>query len=216
MCIAIFLPSYKKLDFATLKRCDAANPDGFGFAFFDDKMLRIQKYVEPQLNDMDKHINDFISLRERFIDKPFLVHFRIATHGKITTRCCHPFKINDDMVFCHNGILRYDYGVNATSNDSDTMMFNKNILQKLDKETLNNVIKRKDKAMKQLLEGYIGGGNKMILLNREGHFCILNEDLGIWDGGIWFSNTSYKKHRYQQTKIIQPTMDDWWYGKYGW
>ena len=190
MCIAILLPPKKYLDKDTLKRCNSSNPDGFGFAYFDRELV-IRKEVEKE--KIQKSIDSFIKIRKQFKDRPFLVHFRIATHGKISTRCCHPFRVNEDVVFCHNGILKYEYGVDKNSLDSDTMMFNKNILQKIDNRTLNDMINSKKSVLKDLLEGYIGSGNKMILLNKEGNYCILNEYKGLWDKGIWYSNDSYKK-----------------------
>lgn len=192
MCIAILLPKYKTIDKETLNRCNRVNPDGFGYAFFDiNNKLVIKKEVDE--TKIENSIKKFLDVRLKYIDKPFLVHFRIATHGKISNRCCHPFKINKNMVFCHNGILGYDYGVDITSTDSDTMMFNKNILQKLSYNSLDKMIKGKNQVLKDLLEGYIGSRNKMILLNKDGEFAILNEKAGIWDKGVWYSNSGYKK-----------------------
>lgn len=192
MCIAILLPKYKTIDKETLNRCNRVNPDGFGYAFFDiNNKLVIKKEVDE--TKIENSIKKFLDVRLKYIDKPFLVHFRIATHGKISNRCCHPFKINKNMVFCHNGILGYDYGVDITSTDSDTMMFNKNILQKLSYNSLDKMIKGKNQVLKDLLEGYIGSRNKMILLNKDGEFTILNEKAGIWDKGVWYSNSGYKK-----------------------
>lgn len=198
MCIAILLPARKTIDKKTLQICNDSNPDGFGFAYFDDELI-IRKEVDQR--KIIKTIDKFIEIRESFIDRPFLVHFRIATHGKISTRCCHPFRINTDAVFCHNGILRYEYGVDKNSLDSDTMMFNKNILQRIDKNSLNNMINNKKSVLKDLMEGYIGSGNKMIFLNKEGNYNILNEYKGIWDKGIWYSNDSYKEKAYIQTSF---------------
>lgn len=189
MCIAILLPPYKTIDKKALQNCNESNPDGFGYAFFNNG-LYMRKYVDEK--KMDEYIDKFLSLREKHLDKPFLVHFRIATHGKISTRCTHPFKISKNMVFCHNGILRQDFGVDRNSLDSDTMMFNKNILQRIDKECLNNAIRGNNQVLIDLLEGYIGSGNKMIFLNDEGNYKILNEGLGVWDKGCWFSNSSYR------------------------
>ena len=38
MCIAIYLPEFKEIDKETLEICNEANPDGMGFAFFNDKI----------------------------------------------------------------------------------------------------------------------------------------------------------------------------------
>lgn len=211
MCIAILLPAFKEIDKKTLKICNSTNPDGFGFAYFADRLI-IKKEVDK--NRMDAAMDKFIKIRKKFIDKPFLVHFRIATHGVVSYRCCHPFKINKNAVFCHNGILRYDYGVDRNSLDSDTMMFNKNILQKIEKNCLNEFIKGNSKVLKDLLEGYIGTGNKMIFLNKDGNFTILNERLGIWDNGVWYSNDSYKDKIIVFPKYNYNYYENDWYGQY--
>lgn len=192
MCIAIYLPEFKEIDKKTLEICNEANPDGMGFAFFNDKnKMVLNKTVDPK--KINKMINILISVRKYFIYRPFLIHFRIATHGQVIQECCHPFRVNNDTVFCHNGILHYEYGVNKTSLKSDTMMFNEKILRKLKKTELDSMMEGKNEVLKELLEGYIGDRNKMILLNSKDQVQILNEKAGIWDKGIWYSNSSYKK-----------------------
>lgn len=193
MCIAILLPPFKELDKETLLRCNTANPDGFGYAAFIRGSLYMRKYVDEK--KILKQIDKFISFRQKNLEQTFLVHFRIATHGKISTRCTHPFKVNQNVVFCHNGILRQDFGVDIRSLESDTMMFNRNILQRLEKSCLDSMIKGKNKVLFDLLEGYIGSGNKMILLHKDGDFKILNESAGVWDKGVWYSNDSYKERK---------------------
>jgi glutamine amidotransferase len=205
MCIAILLPEGKVLDRDTLIRCNETNRDGFGYAYFDENN-QIKMVKESNKKKIIKNIDNFIETRDKYIDKPFLVHFRIATHGLISKRCTHPFVVNDEIVFCHNGILRHDYGVSKTSNDSDTMMFNKKILQRIAKSCLNDMIEGKNDVLFQLIEGYIGSSNKMILLNKNGKYKIINEKAGVWDNGIWYSNTSYQKP--------EPVSYSYWYGGY--
>lgn len=197
MCIAIYLPAGKELSEETLKICNDANPDGMGFAFFNDKNeMIINKEVEPK--KILRKIKLFPIIRKNFINRPFLVHFRIATHGKISKPCCHPFRVDSDTVFCHNGILRQEYGLSIQSKISDTMMFNKSILQRIEKKDLDRMMESKNDVLRDLLEGYIGSGNKMVILNSKDQYVILNEHLGVWDNGIWFSNSSYKVIRYTQ------------------
>jgi hypothetical protein len=44
-----------------------------------------------------------------------------------------------------------------------------------------------------MLQQFIGVGNKLIFLDNVGDFEIVNESAGTWDGGNWFSNSSYKE-----------------------
>jgi hypothetical protein len=46
-------------------------------------------------------------------------------------------------------------------------------------------------AIKHLIEERIGY-SKLIFLDRHGKHEIFNEDKGLWDEGIWYSNSSYK------------------------
>lgn len=196
MCIAIFIPKGKTIGKKTLRRCHEANSDGFGYAYFnDDKRLIVKKFVGDKIKD---EIRKFYELRQQNLDKQFMVHFRIATHGAVGTKCCHPFVVNRKTVFCHNGILgtKFTSGLSKASDMSDTMMFNKLCLQKLPKDFMSKPV------YKFLLEEAIGY-SKMIIMNSDDKVWILNEKQGEWDHGIWYSNTTYKKTK------------SYYYGGYG-
>ena len=47
--------------------------------------------------------------------------------------------------------------------------------------------------VKDLIESRIGY-SKLIFLDRHGNHNILNESKGVWDDGVWYSNTSYKPY----------------------
>lgn len=46
--------------------------------------------------------------------------------------------------------------------------------------------------MQALVEKAIGGGNKFVMLKRNGEWCIFNEKAGHWVDENWFSNYSYQ------------------------
>lgn len=197
MCIAIYLPAGKEITKSILKECNKSNPHGFGYAYFNEEnKMQVIKTVK----NVNQNINYFLKIRKANIEKPFILHFRIATHGKIITKCCHPFKVNENLVFCHNGILEHKYTKDLTMKDdkSDSMLFGETMLAKLPINFMEN------EAKKELLDDHIGAGNKMILLNAEGKHWILNENSGYWDDGIWYSNRSYQKvvyHSYGGTGL---------------
>ena len=189
MCIALYLPKFQEVDRETLYNCYCSNPDGFGFAYFVDGKLIIRKFIGQ--NNISLGIEEFLLTREHFKSKQFMAHFRIASHGKISKRTCHPFKINNEMVFCHNGILSdFTNQLSIDSKISDTMLFNKKVFQKLPTDFMRYPV------YKKMLEETIGQFNKMIIMNADGNHWILNEDVGEWDKGIWFSNDSYKPFDY--------------------
>ena len=43
-------------------------------------------------------------LLKRKIDEEVIIHFRLATHGSVSIKNCHPFRIGDYW-FAHNGVL---------------------------------------------------------------------------------------------------------------
>jgi len=122
-----------------------------------------------------------------------VLHFRVATSGKINFENCHPHVVNDKMAFCHNGIINYKMAPDSVV--SDTMIFNDAILKGLPGGFLDNP------ATIILLEDYIAY-SKMVFLSLPEQVTILNEKKGEWTKGIWFSNDGYKPI---PQKIFRPT-----------
>ena len=187
MCIAIYKPKGKIINKATLKRCYEANPDGAGFMYAQSKKLNIQKgFID---------FNKFYEAYKKHEVNKCIIHFRIKTHGKIDETNCHPFHINDSMGFVHNGTIS-GFGNNI---HSDTIQFNEAILQKLVGKWGN--LSLFEDPIVNLIEGRIGY-SKLIMLDRHGNHKIFNEDKGQWDGGVWYSNTSYRpKPKYEQSSF---------------
>lgn len=123
-------------------------------------------------------------------DSAFVLHFRIATSGTVSEGCCHPFNVNKDLAFVHNGIFT---GLGTTIL-SDTQVFNMQVLQRLpdnfidESEVLTALSKYVDKSF-----------SKLILLNNKQDYVIIGESSGYWENKVWFSNSGYK---YGAQKII--------------
>lgn len=176
MCVAIYKPAGKVLTDDVLKDCHETNSDGSGFACIDsDGKLFIFKTMDYQ-----EFLVKYKEYTERLPDSPFIIHFRIATHGTVNTFNCHPFIINDDLVFVHNGIIR-DVPACPDKLKSDTQIFNEMILQQLPTGW------EKNDGLVFLIEKFIFG-SKLIVLNRSGDVTIFNEKVGTWHDGCWFSN----------------------------
>lgn len=143
-----------------------------------------------------------------------VLHFRIATSGHIKYVNLHPFLVNDQLGFVHNGIIS---GL-GDKDYSDTYYFN-TILQRINGDFLN------DEGVKLLIEGYIGS-SKLVFLDSANNHTIINEDWGMWEGDNWYSNDSYKQSwdyvyygnvKKKKTKGTCTIDDDgWgdWYSKY--
>lgn len=195
MCIAIYQPAGKELSKEIIQNCWTANNDGAGLLFTHNEIL----YAHKELTDLElfydyyKHIVEAVGKTT-----PMVLHFRIKTHGLISLKNCHPFMVNDQIGFVHNGIL--SIGIPANSHTSDTFELNAQILQKLPDDFLNY------QGCISLLESYCKG-SKLVFLNNKGEHKIINEKLGVWEDGCWFSNYSFKSRTYVSPYPYQSNFD---------
>jgi predicted glutamine amidotransferase len=172
MCMAIFHPINHSITRDQCLKFSRFNKDGFGFAYIDHSNTLI---VVKTTN-----FNTFFSLYSKAISEfskssPFIVHFRLGTSGLNNEANCHPFYINKNVCFIHNGIFR------QLSNDpilSDTNLFNTKILQ----PNIQNIDDLSQTKI-ELQDTY----NKLIFLNSNKQHLIINESLGHWHKNIWYS-----------------------------
>ena len=178
MCIAIYKPEGIEIPQETLERCYRVNSDGAGYMFHKNGKL----YVKKGFFSFD----DFWRSYKKDKRKEAVIHFRIKTHGVINEENCHPYKVNDDLAFVHNGIIS---GYSDT-HKSDTWLFNEDIVQPFVRKWGNLEIF--EDPIKKLIENRIGY-SKLIFMDNHGNTKIFNEDKGEWFEGVWYSNTGYKK-----------------------
>ena len=178
MCI-IVLNSREHLSKELLHECWQSNSNGAGLMYAIDGKLNIFK----ELKNFKTYYEYYSTLRKEFKKTKIALHFRIATSGKIDTNNIHPFIVNEKLAFMHNGII--DIPLQKKSKISDTIAFNQKILKQLPQNFLNN------HAMTELISRYIER-SKLLFMNNQGKYWIINEHLGHWDKkGNWFSNFSY-------------------------
>lgn len=187
MCIAIYQPAGCEIQESQLRNCWKNNDDGAGFAYHHEGKLYIQKGF--------MHYKDFLvaynKARSEYKDSKFIIHFRIGTCGLRNAANTHPFAINENLAYIHNGIIACYRPDNE--NDSDTAYFAKHILAYWPKNFHLN------KECLQSLKDIIGG-SKLVFLDNLGNHSIVNEGHGEWDHGCWFSNSSHR-----QQVIFRPT-----------
>jgi predicted glutamine amidotransferase len=198
MCIAILNPSNVILEKETLKNCWENNGDGAGLLWVDNGKLKSYKAMV----DFEKLYNKYLEIRKSRYTKEsqVVIHFRISTHGKVNRTNCHPFIVNEKLGFVHNGIISK---VERNDNFSDTYMFNEIFLKELPKDFYKSGIYH------DLIESYIGG-SKLLFLDTNNDAYIINESMGVWDMGCWFSNTTYKYSKYVDmggVKVLKSTYD---------
>ena len=187
MCLLILQEKESKIKDNLLKNAYSGNPDGVGYCYVDNGKLTTKKYrkYDKFLSNWKSDVKEFGSI------SPFLLHFRLATHGLDEgTFNVHPFTVRKGLAFAHNGII------NEVEDDkklSDTQVFNRDILKSLKKTFLQ------DDVLIKLIEGFIGS-SKLVFLDNDKSYKIVNESLGHWKDGVWFSNTSYKYKAYTTYK----------------
>ncbi len=184
MCVAMYCNVGHVLSETQIRTSWSNNPDGAGFAYVDSNGTP-QTFRTMQLAE-------FLSAYRVATDRnasrsDFVVHFRLATHGKTNVDNVHPFHMDGQTLVAHNGILP-----TPTLGDgrSDTATFVQDYLPKLGATWFDVP------EMWELVSEYCVGSKLIILTTnpdaQRGAY-IVNESDGHWsdDGGIWFSNSTY-------------------------
>lgn len=178
MCLAIYKPEGLLIPEDHLEEGFDSNPHSAGFAVVDDGRVKIFKgYFKWE---------EFLAAYRPWAFRQALVHFRWATHGSRDVKNCHPFRVTDDIVMIHNGVL--DISTNSKPKRSDTWHYVDGVLAPL-------ASRDPDFFMRPELV-FMGGqaieGSKFCFLRGDGAYGIWNESDGHWLQGVWYSNHSYK------------------------
>lgn len=188
MCIALFTKPEVIIDEKTLKNCSDNNKDGCGLSYVVDNKVVVYKTL-----DFKEFIYEYNQVTKKYSESPKLIHFRKQTKGKISIDNCHPFQISETMSFIHNGTITSENLI-IEGDESDTKAFCKDFLQQFPEGWQNN------EAILSMIEDFIGT-SRLILLEADYSYTILNEDSGHWNNKkeVWYSNWSY----YPNTPSIQ-------------
>jgi len=179
MCIAIL--NTKKAGRLPKKQVQHSwdnNDMGAGLLWNKDGKLNVFKSY-----DYEEYVDKYNELRDDNTIGNIVLHFRIATSGYNGEHNLHPFLVNDDLGFVHNGVIK---GLGNKS-FSDTYEFN-DMLKKFKHNFLTC------EMSKFFISDYIGY-SKLIFLDNKDKYTIVNEELGKWTNGNWYSNDSYKEYK---------------------
>lgn len=193
MCIAIHRKQSGELSKKTLWTCWENNPDGAGFMYAEDGKLIVEKgffKFKEFWKAVRPHILTF--------NRELVLHFRIATSGKVDYDNCHPHFIHDGLAYVHNGIISE---LNDSKDVCDTIRF-ANILKELPLDFINS------KGIMSMIEMAIGH-NKLVFMDANGVVKYINEELGVESKGVWYSNTGF---RYARGFYASSYKDDYDYG----
>lgn len=194
MCIIVIKPENTPMpDTETLRICFENNRDGAGFMFATGKTVQLRKGF-MEWDAFERAIRALGDMTERTV----VMHFRIATHGKVQPSCCHPFPVSSDMekleatgcsdTLCaaHNGIIQ---NMETTDRVSDTMAYISSILAPL-RRAVPSLVYNEDAL--EVVERTLG--SKMVLLDASGQFATIGSF--IEQGGVLYSNNSFARSTY--------------------
>ena len=182
MCLLILAKGGSTPSKKSLRRAGKSNPDGFGFAIIGNNKIHTYKSM-----DLEDTIGNFYDMRDRYPKGHAIFHLRITTHGETDINNCHPFQVNEELVMGHNGMLP----IKEENGKSDTHLFATEWLPEFDIADLLDT----QAGVAELSK--FASGSKLAFLNTGSQlanpFYIINEHLGHWKDGVWYSNSSYKE-----------------------
>lgn len=207
MCVIAYFEKDRELNKQELINCFNENPDGAGIMYFDKKKSRV--HIQKGFMTFDEFW-DVASKLPTYLDRVF--HFRIATSGKVSGACCHPFPITHDYklmsrtdVWCkkgmvHNGVMSdYTPALGMKASHSDTMQFIREVVHPLG-EAIHNT------AVHELWEKAMGT-NKYIVLSQKG-VDVIGNFVQSKESGALYSNSSYTGSRWGYSKPVGQI--NWW------
>lgn len=180
MCLAFLKPAGQQVPDEYLARAAARHPHGFGIGWVYPG--------EGQLH-LWRSVTDTVAWRRKVASLRGAVvvgHARYATHGPKVKANCHPAWLGAPgrSLVAHNGVLRSLPDCKAGR--SDSRVFIDHVLSHFTSGW------QQDRVLVAQLESLIGNGNKLVVLNADASYLILNERIGHWANGVWYSNDSYK------------------------
>jgi len=197
VCIIVYSPPGVGADMGVLRSCWERNTDGAGVMFAEDGRLKIAKGF-MKWRPFKRYMKRIGTERKTAL--PFAFHFRIATHGSITERNCHPFKVHDSMAMMHNGIMSnvpIEKEIDISDSEAFVDLYVKGLEADLSMSKQLNIKQLEyGSPLNDLFDSFIGA-SKLLFMDNNGETAIVNESLGYWakDGageGMWFSNRLWK------------------------
>jgi len=190
LCIIASVPAGAQVTEDQLSEMWTRNPDGGGIAYFVDGEIKVEKDMKRE-----SFIDTVLETQKKYGNRDILVHMRIATHGAVCIDNTHPFEVNKNTVMAHNGILPQAFIPPAKSELSDTRFFIDYFMKYIPVQKLDDPYFQ-DMVDEMVNQGY---GNKLVFLTSaktKYDTYIIGEKLGVWDGGVWFSNSSYESRKF--------------------
>lgn len=210
MCLLTYFPPNAIVDRAALERGARSNPHGHGFAIVTTRRTIVRHAMSPTAL-----LDEFVKLRRQYPKSHALFHSRITTHGGTKLENCHPFEVSGPSegttILAHNGILPADCHPAKGDDRSDTRILADGVLW----ERWANL---DDEDVRADMEKWLGRGSKVLVLTRSRKFkaraYLLNEKLGDWVDGVWYSNTSHQAWKPSKSLASYGWADDGFWTSY--
>lgn len=205
MCLLIAKPAGVKVQKKYLQNGFRENPHGAGFAVAVDGKLLMRKGFF--------NFKQFWKSYREFQEYSAVIHYRWANIGPQTVDNCHPFIVDENLIFAHNGTI------SITRDDekkSDTRTFCEKIARECRKYDYNFL---QDETTRWFLSKSIGN-SKLAFIDSTGELTIINKERGQEHEGTWFSNDDYKKFPSKKNSAITYTVNgkqitrEEWYENY--
>lgn len=161
-----------------------SNEDGVGVMFAHHGELIIKKLLPNSAQELIQFY------RENIQGRDCAFHLRMRTHGDIDLLNCHPYEVLNraehgiDLWLMHNGVLAT--GNQSDPRYSDTWHYINDYLKPI---LVTNPDFAFHPSFADLIGKHIGVSNKFVLMDNEGRQTVINQDAGVYWGGLWLSNT---------------------------
>jgi hypothetical protein len=177
MCLIIFTPNIRRalIRKSVLRRGFEGNPHGCGFSYIENGELKLDKGYFT----FEDFFEAYKATRERIRSGPFLIHFRYATCGEHNKINSQPIYSRNDLIMAHNGVFS---GLSfPESGISDSVL----LAQILNKMNMPFPI---TKPFRLILEALCNDYSKLVFMDKNGKWDIVNSRLGCWRAGCWYSD----------------------------
>ena len=171
MCQIIYKPAGKTCKLDNLDVAQTKNDDGYGVTWYEDGELTTIKTM---------NYDRFRTICSSLDDVEAVIHLRYATKGITCVSNNHPFDIPSGVLF-HNGTIS---GL-GNKDYSDTQEL-ADLITQCDYKYIEDI--------QPLIEQIVGTTlNRLVFFEDDGNVTIINEELGVWEDGVWYSNKYHHK-----------------------
>lgn len=167
MCVIIYKPKGVIADKELLELRYKSNSDSWGVCV---KAPSDGLVVTRNSKNFDFIFNDNLD---------YLIHFRTATSGTEKDCGMQPIILDNGSAFFLNGNLTGYFG----KKEPDTVLYAKEYLNKLPANFLEN-----EEIVNKITEDAMASNSKMAFMDKNGKIYLINENEGVWEKGMWFSN----------------------------